>query len=326
MKAPFVTVGICSYNRAHEIINCLESVCKQSYQNFDIVIVDDGSTDNTADVVRDYLSNISDINRKIVTHKQNKGLYAARNTCVREASGEIVAFLDTDSIADKHWLTYLVEGFGNSNVAMVGGTVEDYYDGSYIQLATMGMYAHQHYRKTFGPVRYILGGNMAGRRSFLLNSPIDESESYGNDDREWCEKVHMAGFIVWYVPEARVIHKHRQTLVSLIRQQYLLGLSSPRFRMKFGRFPLNIRSSIFLLVLMSLFLSSVDIYFYIASMLTAFVFIVIVLVREIKVKVKRVHEIFWTYPVTLLASIAMSAGVIVGIAKHSITLLFRSTR
>jgi len=90
---PAVTVIIPSYNRAHVVKRAIKSVLAQTYQHFEIIIVDDGSTDNTAEVVK----SIADDRVKYIRHDVNKGTpAAARNTGIREASGEFVGFVDSD--------------------------------------------------------------------------------------------------------------------------------------------------------------------------------------------------------------------------------------
>ncbi len=89
-----VSVIIPTFNRAHLIRETIASVLKQTYQNFEIIIVDDGSTDNTAEVVKSY----SDP-RISYFYQPNSGLPAkARNTGLARASGEFIAFLDSDDI------------------------------------------------------------------------------------------------------------------------------------------------------------------------------------------------------------------------------------
>ncbi len=89
-----VSVIIPTFNRAHLIRETIDSVLKQTYQNFEIIIVDDGSTDNTAEVVKSY----SDP-RISYFYQPNSGLPAkARNVGLTRASGEFIAFLDSDDI------------------------------------------------------------------------------------------------------------------------------------------------------------------------------------------------------------------------------------
>ena len=87
-----ISVVIPLYNKAHTIVNTLNSVFRQIYQNFEIIIVNDGSTDDGATVI---LQHFKDDRIKIVNQK-NAGVSVARNRGVEEAQGEYIAFLDGD--------------------------------------------------------------------------------------------------------------------------------------------------------------------------------------------------------------------------------------
>lgn len=90
---PLVTVIIPSYNMGHLLPEAVGSVRAQSYRNFQVLIIDDGSTDNTAEVARQW----NDA-RIVYIHQENAGLSAARNTGLSEAKGEFVCFLDADDL------------------------------------------------------------------------------------------------------------------------------------------------------------------------------------------------------------------------------------
>lgn len=96
-----VSVIIPNYNTAKYIADAIESVLSQAYQNFELIVVDDGSTDNTKEVVQKY------INQPTFKYifQENKGLSAARNTGIKASQGEFIAFLDADDI----WLPEKLE-------------------------------------------------------------------------------------------------------------------------------------------------------------------------------------------------------------------------
>jgi glycosyltransferase involved in cell wall biosynthesis len=89
---PLVSAVICTYRRAHLVTRAIKSVQEQSYKNIEIIVVDDASPDNTREVI----SQINDSRIRYIRHQTNKGLPAARNTGIREAKGEYIAFLDDD--------------------------------------------------------------------------------------------------------------------------------------------------------------------------------------------------------------------------------------
>lgn len=89
---PEVSVIIPTYNRAASIGDSVNSVLNQTFQNFEIIIVDDGSTDETEVTV----SAFSDTRIKLISHESNKGAATARNTGIRASRGNFIAFLDSD--------------------------------------------------------------------------------------------------------------------------------------------------------------------------------------------------------------------------------------
>lgn len=94
-----VSVIIPIYNRAHYIEECLESVLRQTYKNFEIIIIDDGSTDNLKEVLDSYFKKIKYI------YKENGGVASARNVGIRHSSGDYIAWLDSDD----RWLNFKLE-------------------------------------------------------------------------------------------------------------------------------------------------------------------------------------------------------------------------
>jgi glycosyltransferase involved in cell wall biosynthesis len=91
---PIVSVVIPTYNRAHKIEAAVKSVQAQSYANWEIVIADDGSTDNTEEIVKRLMATDSRI--RYVKHTPNRGAQAARNAGIKTSKGDWIAFLDSD--------------------------------------------------------------------------------------------------------------------------------------------------------------------------------------------------------------------------------------
>lgn len=91
-KPPKVSVIIPTYNRAHLIGKAIKSVLNQTYKDFEVTVVDDGSTDNTEEIVKSF----TDFKIHYICHKHNRGASAARNTGIKASRGEYIAFLDSD--------------------------------------------------------------------------------------------------------------------------------------------------------------------------------------------------------------------------------------
>lgn len=89
---PKVSVIIPTYQHAHFVGQAIESVLAQTYKDYEIIVVDDGSTDNTSEVLAEFGDQVT------VIYQENRGLSAARNTGIRASKGEYVAFLDADDV------------------------------------------------------------------------------------------------------------------------------------------------------------------------------------------------------------------------------------
>lgn len=112
---PLVSVVIPTYNRAGMLMEAIDSVFSQTYQNFELIVVDDGSSDNTLDKLRE----ISDA-RLVVVAGEHGGASAARNLGVRSARGELIAFLDSDDLFTPRKLQAIVDMFlGRPELIMV---------------------------------------------------------------------------------------------------------------------------------------------------------------------------------------------------------------
>jgi len=96
MRNPEITVLTCCHNASGFIMEAIESILQQSYQNFEYLIVDDGSTDDTSNILKKYSAKD---NRIVIIEKKHSGLADSLNAGLRHAKGEWIARLDADDIA-----------------------------------------------------------------------------------------------------------------------------------------------------------------------------------------------------------------------------------
>ena len=105
VKGGIVSIIIPVYNVAPYLVEALDSVVHQSYGNLEIIIIDDGSTDGSAEICDDYARR----DRRIrLIHQENKGIGAARNVGLDIMNGEAVAFLDSDDAYDPDFIEAMV--------------------------------------------------------------------------------------------------------------------------------------------------------------------------------------------------------------------------
>lgn len=106
-EKPLVSIIMPTFNRKKLLQEAIDSVLNQSYQNFELIIVDDSSTDNT----RDFLRNLKHDKIKVLFNKTNMGPAASRNVGLQHAMGEYIAYLDSDNEWDKYYLEASVGSF-----------------------------------------------------------------------------------------------------------------------------------------------------------------------------------------------------------------------
>lgn len=111
---PMVSVVICAYNAERTMRACLESLRTIDYPNYEVVIVDDGSRDTTAEIAADFPE-------FRLIRQPNKGLSVARNVGMRAAHGELIAYTDSDCVVDPHWLTLMVRAMQTGGFEGCGG-------------------------------------------------------------------------------------------------------------------------------------------------------------------------------------------------------------
>jgi len=211
---PQVTVVVCSYNGSRTIRDTMEGLARLDYSKFEVIVVNDGSTDATPAIVAEY-----PFARLIST--PNRGLSAARNTGWQQASGEIVAYIDDDAWPDPHWLQYLAwrfmtgdwVGVGGPNIAPPGdGPIADCVanaPGGPVQVLISDIEAE-----------HVPGCNMAFRRAALAAiDGFDVRYRAAGDDVDLCWRLQERGGRIGFHAGAMDWHHRRNSLSMYWNQQ-----------------------------------------------------------------------------------------------------------
>jgi GT2 family glycosyltransferase len=203
-----VTVAVPCYNGMSYVGHTLESLLVQSRLADEILVIDDGSTDGSAEIIRHYPV-------RLVQHEQNKGLAAARNTAIAAVTGDILAFVDVDAFADPDWLKVLLNGYNDPQVGGVGGQgVES----NIHSLADHWRQAHASQSHGHVPkdVEFLYGLCMSFRLSALRQvGGFNVTFRTNGEDMDIGLRLNAAGFRLRYLPDAQVYHQRIDDEASL---------------------------------------------------------------------------------------------------------------
>ncbi len=214
---PRVSVVVCTYNGSRTLRDCCEGLAKLEYANFEVVVIDDGSTDGAGDIARGY--------GFTVIRTRNGGLSQARNLGAEHASGEIIAYLDDDARPDPHWLNYLAHTFMTTNHAAVGGpNLPPPGDGAIADCVANAPGGPIHVLMTDEVAEHIPGCNLAVRKSALLAvGGFDARFRIAGDDVDLCWRLQERGWTIGFSPAALVWHHRRNSMRAYLRQQTNYG-------------------------------------------------------------------------------------------------------
>ncbi len=209
---PRVSVVVCTYNGARTLAECLDGIAALDYPDVEVIVVDDGSTDETS-----VIASRPDVN---LIRTPNNGLSAARNAGLAAAKGEIVAYLDDDARPDVLWLRFVVESLLTTEHAGVGGP-NLAPPAPLVATAVFGAPGGpSHVLLSDLEAEHIPGCNMAFWREALLEiGGFDERFRVAGDDVDVCWRLHEDGRSLGFCAAAAVWHQRRSTVGAFLRQQ-----------------------------------------------------------------------------------------------------------
>ena len=216
-ERPLVSIIFLAFNALKYTKECLESVIQYTHYPYEIICVDNHSTDGTTEYLREFASHYSHVT--LIENKENKGFSGGNNQGVRKAKGKYVLLLNNDVVVSSHWLTELVRAYElDPDIGMVG-PVTNYISGRqripdthYRTMDEMHQFAAQVLefgKNKITPRRRIAGFVVLMEKAvYDFVDGLDESYGIGNfEDDDLCVKVHNAGYALM-VHEGVFIHHY----------------------------------------------------------------------------------------------------------------------
>lgn len=209
-----ISVIVCTYNGTSTLRSCLESLQRLRHANFEVLLIDDGSSEDIACIAADFPT-------VHYLRQEHAGLSAARNLGMREARGEILAYTDDDCLVDEDWLTHIANGFDNPQwVACGGPNIPPLPRNQAEAIVAAAPGAPAHVMLNDSEAEHLPGCNLAIRKDALETiGGFREAYRTAGDDVDVCWRLREAGGRLRFMPGAMVWHHRRRSFSAYLRQQ-----------------------------------------------------------------------------------------------------------
>ena len=186
MSNPLISICIPAYNAEEFLSEALESIAKQTYSNWEIVLTEDGSKDNTEKILSSFASRVEQP-VTYLRHSVNKGLSASRNTCIKNCRGDYLALIDSDDYWEPSHLESLVNKMLETNPAVVHSASQEFTtDGKKLNIRQPSEYALKNIEKELFLFRYTIQPS-----STLIKKSALEKSGYFDEQRRVIEDLDL---------------------------------------------------------------------------------------------------------------------------------------
>lgn len=232
---PSVSVVVAVYNGERTIGRCIESLLQQDYpiDKFEVIVVENGSTDNTATIASSYPIKF--------IQSPYKGKQAALNLGIAQSTAVIIAMTDADCIAEKDWLKQLVKPYADEETGGCGGLIKSFVHSEQNMIEKFAEEHNPLVNYISGAAEYLphlYGANCSYRRDLLSHVGGYNTRLPISDDVDICWRIQLeTGKKIAYTEDAVVLHHHRSTLTGLARQYYHYGYGEILLDTLYGGYP-----------------------------------------------------------------------------------------
>ena len=206
-----ITAYTPAYNVSEYLARAIEGLIAQTHPFDEILVIDDGSKDNSAEIASRYPK------VTLIKHPMNKGLAAARNTAMRAARNELVASVDADVVAEPNWIATLLPHMADPKVAGAGGFLAEGVQKTLADRWRRARMAQEWGTKYIRNPRFLFGCNNIFRKSVVLEAGgFNESLRTNGEDPDLASRLFTRGWDLIYDPAARATHMRHDNLKSIM--------------------------------------------------------------------------------------------------------------
>ncbi|MBW3015153.1 glycosyltransferase family 2 protein [Candidatus Woesearchaeota archaeon] len=198
-----VSIIILNYNGKRFLKDCINSVLKQTYKDYEVILVDNGSSDDSAEYVKKQFPSV-----KVVRNEENLGFAEGNNLGVRHAKGKYICLLNNDTVVNKEWLEEKMKIIeGNPLVRLVGGNVIDFHTKTEDDKwkGTSNLLLHNIRNLDVDESFYYSGCSLLYDRS-IVDEPFDKDYFLYAEDIYLCWLFRLKGYHMRLSPKSRVEH------------------------------------------------------------------------------------------------------------------------
>lgn len=230
-----ISVVIPVYNNPSGLLDTLKSLVVQNYKDFEIIVVDNGSADNTFKTAEDFAKRFPET-IKVATENNIQSSYAARNKGIKISRGSIIAFIDADMTVEKNWLRKIVETFNkNTKIDYLGCRVD-------VCLNSKNIFELYDEMVGFPIKKYITHNNFVPtcclivRKTLFNKVGLFDHRLISSGDYEFGNRVFEAGYKLYYEPKIVMKHPAREILRQLLKRYFRIARG---FRQLFFYYPVR---------------------------------------------------------------------------------------
>lgn len=233
-----VSVIVVNWNGMEFIRQCLESLLVQSYRDFEIIVVDNDSSDGSAELVEKEFPQA-----RLIRNNRNVGYAEGNNIGIKESSGDIICFFNPDAMAEKNWLSVMVSSLQSSEtIGACAGKM--YYLGDrfgknavFCTWSKVGPYSANPYNfhgdEPVSKVDYVTGAAMAVKRGVIDRVGLMDGDYFLYfDETDLCARMIRAGYDLLYIPTAVAWHAVSGLVSDSDKKTYFMERSRIRFAIK----------------------------------------------------------------------------------------------